>query len=106
MTNDKNEILKDLKTAVTNRVKDNLVDIVLFGSQLTDDKIDSDFDILIIVKNKTDWKLEREISDVCFDIDLKYGILIDTHVLSRDDLNSPRGKQPIFKNAIKQGYHA
>lgn len=106
MTNDKIKILTDLKTALTNRLNDDLVDVVLFGSQLTDNITDSDYDILIIVKNKTDWKLEREISDVCFDIDLKYGILTDTHILSRNELNSPRGRQPIFKNAIKQGFHA
>lgn len=106
MTNDKIKILTELKTALTNRLNDNLVDVVLFGSQLTDNKTDSDYDILIIVKNKTDWKLEREISDVCFDIDLKHGILTDTHILSSNDLNSPRGRQPIFKNAIKQGFHA
>jgi predicted nucleotidyltransferase len=50
---------------------DDLVDIVLFDSQLKDtNKQDSDYDILILVKNKTDWKLEREISDICYDIDL------------------------------------
>ena len=106
MTNDKIKILKDLRIALTNRLNDNLVDVVLFGSQLTEDKTDSDYDILIIVNNKTDWRLEREISDVCFDIDLKYGILTDTHILSRDDLDTPRGRQPIFNNAIKQGFHA
>jgi predicted nucleotidyltransferase len=106
MTNDKIKILTDLKIALANRLNDNLVDVVLFGSQLSDNKTDSDYDILIIVKSKTNWRLEREISDVCFDIDLKYGILTDTHILSRDDLNSPRGRQPIFKNAIKQGFHA
>jgi predicted nucleotidyltransferase len=84
-----------------------LIDIVLFGSQLIDtNKQDSDYDILIIVKNKTDWKLEREISDICYDIDLKYGILTDTHILSEADLGTPRGKQPIFVNAMNQGFHA
>jgi predicted nucleotidyltransferase len=106
MTNDKIKILKDLKIALTNRLNDNLVDVVLFGSQLVDNKTDSDYDILIIVKDKTDWRLEREISDLFFDIDLKYGILTDTHILSREDLDSPRGRQPIFKNAIKHGFHA
>lgn len=106
MTNDTIKILKDLKVALTNRLNDTLVDVVLFGSQLTDNKTDSDYDILIIVKSKTNWRLERVISDVCFDIDLKYGIQTDTHILSSDDLDSPRGKQPIFKNAIKQGFYA
>ena len=107
MTNDKIKILNDLKLNLTSRLSDNLIDIVLFGSQLSDNiNQDSDYDILILVKNKTDWKLEREISDICYDIDLKYGILTDIHILSEADLDTPRGKQPIFVNAIKQGFYA
>ena len=62
------------------------------------------YDILVVVKHKPDWKLEREISDLCYDFDLKYGILTDTHVLSESDLNTSQGKQPIFVNAINKGY--
>lgn len=107
MTNDKIKILNDLKISLSKRLSDNLVDIILFGSQLSDNiRQDSDYDILILLKNKTDWKLEREISDICYDVDLKYGILTDTHILSEGDLDTPRGKQPIFVNAINQGFHA
>ena len=107
MDTDKLKILSDLKLSLINKLSDNLKDLVLFGSQLSDrSHQDSDYDILIVVKNKVDWKLEREISDICYEIDLKYGILTDTHVLSEADLNTPRGKQPIFINAINKGYHA
>lgn len=107
MTQDKVKILSDLKLILHRKLNENLQDVVLFGSQLADNNSkDSDFDILILVKNKTDWKLEREISDICYDIDLKYGIITDTHILSEEELNSPRGKQPIFINALNQGYHA
>ncbi len=101
------KILQDLKQRLSDRLEDNLKDVVLFGSQLTEDNSqDSDYDILIIVENKANWKLEREISDICFDIELEYGIITDSHILSKSDLNAPRGKQPIFLNAINKGYHA
>lgn len=107
MTEEKIKILTDLKRSLSERFNENLKDVVLFGSQLTENySKDSDYDILIIVKQNTDWELEREISDICYDIDLKYGILTDTHVLSISDLDSPRGKQPIFLNAISKGYYA
>ena len=107
MTEEKIKILIDLKRSLFERFNEDLKDVVLFGSQLTDDHSkDSDYDILIIIKKRTNWELEREISDICYDIDLKYGILTDTHVLSESELNSPRGKQPIFINAISNGYHA
>ena len=65
-----------------------------------------DYDILIVVKDKTDWKLERQISDICYEIDLRYNIITDTHILSENEFETPRGKQPIFMKAIKNGYHA
>lgn len=106
MTDDKIKILADLKQHLSERLKNNLKDIILFGSQLSENYTrDSDYDILILVKNQIDWQLEREISDICYDIDLKYGIITDTHILSENELDSPRGKQPIFVNAINQGFH-
>jgi predicted nucleotidyltransferase len=107
MNNDKIVILNDFKHTLTASLKDNLKDVILFGSQLTDKtNRDSDFDILIVLKQKLDWKGERDISDLCYEIDLKYGILSDTHILSDEDFNSLRGKQPIFVNALKNGMYA
>jgi predicted nucleotidyltransferase len=107
MKGNKDLILKDLKGMLTSRFQDNLKDLILFGSQLSDaTSDDSDYDILIVLKQSIDWQIEREISDLCYEIDLKYGILTDTHIISEDELRMPRGKQPIFINAISKGYHA
>ncbi len=48
----------------------------------------------------------NEIYDLCFDIDLKYNILIDAHLISEQEIASLRGKQPIFVNALKSGIYA
>lgn len=107
MTEEKIKILNDLKLSLTLSLSDNLIDLVLFGSQLSGNSSDnSDYDILIVVKNKTNWKLERQISDICYEIDLRYNIITDTHILSENEFETPRGKQPIFMKAIKNGYHA
>jgi len=104
---DKTVIIKELKNNLFLRFNDDLKDLVLFGSQLNaKTSSDSDFDILIILKNKANWKTEREISDLCYEIELKYGIITDTHILSEDELEMPRGKQPIFVNALAKGFHA
>ena len=107
MTEEKIKILNDLKLSLSLSLNDNLKDLVLFGSQLSGKSShNSDYDILIIVKDKTDWRLERQISDICYEIDLRYNIITDTHILSESDFETPRGKQPIFIKAIKNGYHA
>lgn len=106
MKPDKIRILKDLKRSLSLTLEDNLKEVVLFGSQLSDiNHPYSDFDILIVLKNKSDWKTERKISDLCYDIDLKYNIVTDTHILSEEELDTPRGRQPIFINALNNGYH-
>ena len=104
---DKKVVLNDLSNLLRNRFADNLKDVVLFGSQAngTAHK-DSDYDFLIILKEKADWKIEREISDLCFEIDLKYDILTDIHILSEGELSTIRGRQPIFVNALANGLHA
>jgi predicted nucleotidyltransferase len=107
MIYNRNLILSDLKGIISSRFRDNLKDIILFGSQLSGNTNQgSDYDILIILKQSPDWKTEREISDLCYEIDLKYGIITDTHILSENDLDSLKGKQPIFVNALNKGIYA
>ncbi len=107
MSIDKQIILKDLSYLLKSRFSDNVKDIVLFGSHVYGKAhTDSDYDILIILKQKVDWKIEREISDLCYEIDLKYDIITDTHILDELELSTLRGKQPIFVNAISNGLHA
>ena len=104
---DKKKILEDLNFLLKSRFADDLKDIVLFGSQINGQSHnDSDFDILIILTKKADWKMEREISDLCYEVDLKYNIITDTHVIGEPELNTLRGKQPIFVNAIAKGLYA
>ncbi len=104
---DKKKILEDLNFLLKSRFADDLKDIVLFGSQVNGHSHnDSDFDILIILTKKADWKIEREISDLCYEVDLKYNIITDTHVIGEPELNTLRGKQPIFVNAIAKGLYA
>ena len=104
---DKKKILEDLNFLLKSRFADDLKDVVLFGSQVNGQSHnDSDFDILIILTKKADWKIEREISDLCYEVDLKYNIITDTHVIGEPELDTLRGKQPIFVNAIAKGLYA
>ena len=101
---DKKKVLKELNILLKKRFADDLKDVVLFGSHANGPtRKDSDSDILIILKNKPDWVIEREISDLCYEVDLKYNLTTDTHVIGEPELNTLRGKQPIFVNAIATG---
>ncbi|MCK4662860.1 MAG: nucleotidyltransferase domain-containing protein [Bacteroidales bacterium] len=106
--NKNRKILNTLKLELQNKFGDKIDDVILFGSQVKNThNIYSDYDILIILKNKTDWKEKNIIRDICYDISLDFDILIDSKIISLFELkNTFWGKHPLFSNAIDNGIHA
>lgn len=104
---DKYQIMSELKSILYNKLGNNLKEVILFGSQAYGGAHDnSDYDFLIILDEIPDWKLKRQISDYCYDLDLKYDTFLDVHILGKEELNTLRGKQPIFQTAIEKGIRA
>jgi len=104
---DKYQILHKLKETLKSLLGENLKEVILFGSQAYGNAhADSDYDFLIILANIPDWKLRDKISDYCYEIDLKYEILTDIHILAEEELQTLRGKQPIFQTALEKGIRA
>ena len=104
---DKRIILIDLKNKLEEQYSESVKNVVLFGSQASGKANEnSDYDILILLNRDYTKIDESKILDICYDIDLKYNILIDAHLISTKELNSKRGKQPLFINAIKNGIYA
>lgn len=104
---DNHQLLIELKQHLQKHYGDPIKDVVLFGSQARGDSNEcSDYDILIVLEKDYSGKDENRILDLCYDIDLKYNILLDVHLMSQNELSSRRGKQPIFINALKSGLYA
>lgn len=107
MKNRYNKILNDIKIVISDKYPDKIDKIILYGSHSHGNAKDySDYDILIILRGDCNWKIENEIIDLCYDIDLKYNIVTDIKVISNDDLDLPKGKQHYIKNAIQDGIYA
>ena len=98
------KLLQELRNLINEKYPDIVDRVILFGSRIRDipDK-SSDYDILIILKTNFDWELEKEIQDLCWEIDYKYDILTDVKIYSLDDLNTIRGKQLFIINALNEG---
>ena len=104
---DKIIILRDLKSYLLNGYNNSVKDIILFGSQANDKSNEySDYDILIVLNKDYNARDENRIYDLCYDIDLKYNIIIDAHLISSRELSTLKGKQPIYATAIKTGIYA
>ncbi|MHC1777693.1 MAG: nucleotidyltransferase domain-containing protein [Lentimicrobium sp.] len=101
-------ILKELKQYLIAGFGDDIVDVILFGSQVSGKATEgSDFDILLVVARDYNWQMRDRIMDKAFDIGLKYQVLFDIHLLSLNEKrNSLRGKEPVIANAIERGIYA
>ena len=104
---DKLTILEELKICLQKGYKDSVEDIILFGSQAYGNPTEiSDYDVLVVLKNDYTARDENRIFDLCYDINLKYNIIIDAHLISERELGTIKGKQLIFTKAIKSGIYA
>jgi len=100
----KTAILKELKQLIQNRFTDSVDKIILFGSQVNGKaSAYSDYDILIVLKDDYDWRTENEILDRCYQIDLKYEIVTDVKIISKNELNTKIGRQPFILDALEHG---
>ena len=101
------KIAEDLKQILSEKLGSNLKEVILFGSHAYGGaNMDSDYDFLIILARKPDWKLRNRISDYCYELDLKYETILDIHILGEEELDTLRGKQPIFQTALEKGIRA
>ena len=99
--------IKRFKSYLQKGYKDSVKDIILFGSQAYGNSTEiSDYDVLIVLAKDYTARDENQIYDLCYDINLKYNIIIDAHLISERQLNTIKGKQPIFTKAIKSGIYA
>lgn len=104
---DKLQVIGELKLRLQSDYARPVKDVILFGSQINGNAGEfSDYDILIVLDSDYSSQDENAIFDICYEIDLKYGILIDAHLISTRELNSIRGKQPLYVNALKKGLTA
>lgn len=101
-------ILKELKHYLVATFGEDIVEVILFGSQANGKATeDSDFDILVLVAEDYNWQMRDRIMDKAFDIGLKYQVLFDIHVLSlKEKQNSLRGKEPVYVSAMERGIYA
>lgn len=98
------KLLEEIKNILTNNLSLNIDRVILFGSRIDKSfKSYSDYDILIILNQSYDWKIEDNIIKCCYDLMLKYDIILDIKVISSSELNTVRGKQPYIQSAINLG---
>lgn len=89
----------EFKDRLLEEFGDNLVSVVVFGSQIKKPRWDSDIDLLIVIKNLTsDWReMDNRFSGIEYDISVKYGVSISAVYYTPEDVEfSIRVRDRLF----------
>ncbi|OIP40688.1 hypothetical protein AUJ95_04280 [Candidatus Desantisbacteria bacterium CG2_30_40_21] len=95
--------LKELKEKIVEKFPD--TEIILFGSKVRGnfDK-ESDIDLLLLVPSPVNSKLEDEITEITFDIELKYEVVFGKIIENKKFWKSPLANaMPLHWNIDREG---
>lgn len=99
-------ILRNFSKTVENIFGGNLEQIILYGSYARGDFSDnSDIDIMVLT-SLTDndiRKLENQVYDAAYDLELAAGIPISVNIKNADQFNYWLGALPYYDNVKKEG---
>lgn len=78
--------------------------VILFGSRARgDEKMDSDWDILILTDSSVNLELERQFRNKLYEIELETGEPISVFVYSKSDWQTKQKVTPLYYNVSLEG---
>lgn len=78
--------------------------VILFGSRARGDaRQDSDWDILILIKDTVTTEIERTFRYKLFDLELETGEVFSTFVYNKDTWNKKHKVTPFYKSIKQEG---
>ena len=98
------QAMQKLKELLVSTFPSDIEKVILFGSQVKGDaRKSSDYDVLVIVNHDYDWKFKNKIYDTAWEIDFEHDILTDVKLISTNELQTLKGKQPFIQDAFEHG---
>lgn len=98
----KSEILSSIKAAI--RETEPEAEIILFGSQARgDERLDSDWDLLILIDKPADLATEQAFRHRLFDLELEFGQAFSTFLYRKTDWSGKLAVTPFYENVEREG---
>ncbi len=98
------QAMQELKELLVTTFPRDIEKVILFGSQIKGNAQEySDYDVLVIINHDYDWKFKNKIYDTTWEIDFKHEILTDVKLISANELQTLKGKQPFIQDAFEHG---
>jgi len=77
--------------------------VILYGSRARGDaRTDSDYDLLVLVDGEVDWKLEDQIRQCLYPLELATGAVLTVHAYSRMTWDSPLYRAMPFTQHVER----
>jgi predicted nucleotidyltransferase len=94
-------LINEIKTELKSKYED-FSGIFLIGSRARNTHtIESDLDLVMTFSRVIDKKFKDEIRDMVYEYDLKYDLVIDSHIYNLQDILTP--KTPFRNNVKNEG---
>ena len=95
------KIAKELKNNISSKYE--VDELKVFGSSARDDRReDSDIDIYVLIP-EVNRKIEEDLFDIAYDLELKYDCLIDLIVFDKQALKGKIASAPIYQKVLSEG---
>jgi len=101
-----NKRTENITGRIRNEIKsiDPTAQVILFGSRARGDaRQDSDWDILILIKDKVTTEIERSFRYRLFDLELETGEVFSTFVYNTDTWNKKHKVTPFYRSIKQEG---
>ena len=95
------QIVGELKDRISGKYS--IKEMHVFGSSARGDRMpESDIDVLVHLSN-VNRKIEEDLFDMAYDLELKHDCLIDIIVVGDRDLSGAQGTAPIYEKIRAEG---
>lgn len=95
-------ILQEFKRRVEQRLPEELVRLVVFGSKARGGaSVESDIDVLTVVRSE-DWKLGDEIRDIGYELEIAHGVVLSIQVMGQRQYQELKGRGSTFVANVEQ----
>jgi uncharacterized protein len=78
-------------------------EVILYGSRARGDaRTDSDYDLLVLIDGEVDWRLEDQIRQCLYPLELATGAVLTVHAYSRMTWDSPLYRAMPFTQHVER----